>query len=156
MSVATLVKKEKAAQKRRLREYEKEQEEWKKKLDSKHFSQEIKRVINSFEHRLFNINDDDETVANIMVHHNGTRLLSWEDDTFSELQFSKDDEEGRQSVTRSGKFNKWKKSLEDKFKININIYRDYQYRDRYSNSGYATYPDRIYCGLKVQVTLKDS
>ena len=73
----------------------------------------------------------------------------------SQLRFYKDEDEGRQYITKSSKFNKWKKALEDKFDVEITIKRQYTYRDRYDSDGYATYPDQIFQGVVAIVTLKE-
>ena len=159
--VAELVKKKVNSRKQTLRDCEQKHNERKKKMMSKQFSEEVAQVINRFEHRIFDINATKNKVAEFIVDSTprgaerpfGTQPLSYSNEYFYAVKFNKEDRSGHTMITRSSKFNRWKKALEDKFYIKILIWRDYEMQSRYSNSGYATHPDQIYQGLRANVYL---
>lgn len=161
-SVSELVKQKTKENDEALMNHQKNEEARKKREISKKFSKEVQDIINRFEHRVFDINASKSKVAEFIVDHTpirssntfGTCSLSWSHENFESIKFKKDDRVGYTNITRSPKFNRWKKALEDKFKIDIWVYRDYEYKERFGNSGFATYPDEIYLGIRANVYLK--
>ena len=123
------------------------------------FGEEVQDVIRRFENRIFDIKATKKKVADFIVDWTprgaersfGTRSLSYADDYFYSLKFEKGESAGNTLITRSKVYNKWKAALEKKFGIEIIISRDYEYKRRFGNSGYETYPDKIYQGLRAWV-----
>ena len=163
-SVSELVKKKEDSIKQSIEDHEERERKRKKKQISKDFSEEVRDVIRRFENRIFDINASKTKVADFIVDWTprgaerpfGSRSLSYSEDYFYAIKFKKDETTGHTPITRSSKFNRWKKALEDKFGIVIWIWRDYEFKSRYSNSGYATHPDEIYQGLRANVYLKET
>jgi len=125
------------------------------------FGEEVLDVIRRFENRIFNIKATKKKVADFIVDWTprgaersfGTRSLSYNDDFFLSLKFDGEEDSGNTSINRSKTYTKWKAALEKKFGIEITIKRDYEYKRRFGNSGYETYPDKIYQGLRAWVYL---
>ncbi len=111
-------------------------EEVLKKKKSKNFSKEIVDVIERFESRFFSINSTEDQIYDTI--ENDFRWLKGKDDHYEAIQFS-DNDRMKTKVTRSPKFNKWKKILEEKFEIKIDFY------EVHSNFG-------VYRGVKVDFT----
>ena len=166
-SVADIVKETESAQAKRLQKYLDAEKAEQKKRDSKQYSAEIAYIIKQFEYNVFSLKSTNRDVAKFITDYKGRFFITkadncvqqmpgyiYIDPDLSQLKFHRDDNEGRKYIGSSPKFNKLKKSLEDKFGIKINIKREYTYRDRYSNSGYATYPDEIFQGVLVWIALK--
>ena len=163
-SVSELVKKKEDSIEQSIEDNEAKERERGKKQISKDFSEEVRDVIRRFENRIFDINATKAKVADFIVDWKprgaerpfGSRSLSYSEDYFYAVKFKKDEKTGHTPITRSSKFNRWKKALEEKFDIEIWIWRDYEYKSRYSNSGYETHPDQIYQGLRANVYLKET
>ena len=166
-TVAELVNKETIANRRRMKKYEAEEAAEKKKQDSKQFSAEVAYIIKQFEYNVFRLDSTNEEVAKFILDHKGRFLLTKADQISQQmpgyiyvkpflesLKFYKTESMGRKHITGSSKYNKWKKSLEDKFGVKIIIERHYIYKERYGHSGYATYPDEIFQGVLVRVELR--
>ena len=165
-SVADLVKETKesnAANEKRLLEYQAMEQ---KKKDSKQYSAEIAYIIKQFEFNVFKLDSPNKKVADFITERHGRFFITKADGcdqrmpgyikikpNLSQLKFYRSETTGRKYIGGSPKFNKWKKSLEDKFGVKINVEREYTYRDRYGNSGYATYPDQIFQGVLVWISL---
>lgn len=169
-SVASIVKSKQKERKERADTYEQQKMREKKKQDSKQFSGEVAYLIKQFEYNIFNLNSTNKQVADFLLDYKGKYYITKADDLTQQmpgyiyvkpfmyaLKFYKTEKMGKQSITKSSKFNKWKKALEDKFKVKIYIERDYIYKERYGNSGYRTYDDEIFQGvlLTVQLQKKD-
>ena len=163
-SVSELVKKKKDSIEQTIEDNEAIKREREKKQMSKQFSQEVKDVIHRFENSIFDISASKEKVADFIIDWQprgaerpfGSRCIAYSDTHFQIVKFKKDERMGHTLITRSSKYNRWKKALEDKFDIVIWIWRDYEFKSRYSNSGYATHPDEIYQGLRANVYLKET
>ena len=166
-SVADIVKETKdtwEAQEQRLREY---QEAEQKKKDSKQYSAEIAYIIKQFEYNVFKLDSSNKKVADFITERHARFFITKAGNCdqkmpgyikikpeLSQLKFYRSESRGRKFIGGSPKFNKWKKSLEDKFDIKINFEREYTYRERFGNSGYATYPDEIFQGVLVWISLE--
>lgn len=165
-SVAELVKKEKSIQARRMARYEAERAAEKKKQDSKQFSAEVAYVIKRFEYNVFNLDSSNKEVADFILENKGRFFITKAGGLPQEmpgyievepymraLKFYRVEDDGRKYIGGSRKYNKWKKALEKKFGVKITIEREWAYRDRYDNDGYATYPDQIFQGVVAHVSL---
>ncbi len=64
----------------------------------------------------------------------------------SALKFSKKEDAGRKIIAASSKFIRWKKALEVRFGLTINIFRNYGYRERFEAPS-----DKIFRGVMVSV-----
>lgn len=117
-----------------------------KKRKSKKFSEEIVDVIERFEDRFFSLDSYEEEVNEII--DSDFRWLSGKDDQYEEVQF-KDELEEKKKATRSPKFNKWKKKLQEKFKVKIDFYEEY-----YHKYGETERDNTIFQGVKVELINK--
>jgi len=160
-SVAELVKKEQRSQAERLSQYEAEKAAEKKKEDSKQFSAEVAYIIKQFEYNVFKLSSTNKAVAKFILDYKGRHSITRAGGCnqtmpgyitikpfLSALIFEKDESDGRQHITKSSKFNKWKKALEDKFGVNIYIRREYTYRERFE-----TFDDEIFQGVVASVQI---
>jgi hypothetical protein len=152
MSVREIVETEREKQRRAALLKEEEELKKKKKRDSKEFSDNITKIINSFECKFFNIDSSEEDVAKAILDSND-RYLFGEKEYFSGLKFLQIESAGRY-IGENKRFLKWKKSLEDKFDIKIYIRRYYTETRRFGNSGFEAPPARHYQGIKASVSIK--
>ncbi len=161
-TVAELVKKEKSEQARRLARYKKQEANEKKRWDSKQFSGEVAYIIKQFEYNVFKLSSTNKEVADFLLDYKGRFSITRAGDCdqtmpgyvtidpyLGALKFEKNDSDGRQYITKSSKFNKWKKALEKKFGVNIYFRRECSYRERFE-----TYDDEIFQGVVASVQLK--
>ena len=119
-----------------------------KKQKSKQFSKEIINVIKRFESRFFSIDTSEDLVDVALL--SDFNWVNGKGDEYEVIQFSENNKNKR-NVTRSSKFNKWKKALEEKFKIKIEFYEEYSDKERTSKSGNKTHIEKIYKGLKADI-----
>ena len=165
-SVASIVGNKERERKERANRYEKEKVKEKKSKDSKQFSGEVTYLIRKFEYNVFDLNSTNREVAKFILDYDNGLLITRAGDLNQQMdgyvyvepfmysiKFDKSEAAGRQSITKSSKFNKWKKALEDKFGVKIYFRREYSYHERYSNSGYRIYDDKIFQGVRVIVDL---
>lgn len=167
-SVKELVLETTREERERLEAYRAEELKEQKKRESQQFSAEVAYLIKQFNYNMFNIDSTNKDVAKFITDRDGRAYItkSWDipqtmpgyikvKNDLSALKFSKSERRGRQSITRSSKYNKWKAALEKKFKVSIYIGRDYTYSERYGNSGYRTYDDEHFQGIVTQVKVKE-
>ena len=165
-SVASIGESKEKERKARANRYEKERAKEKKIKDSKQFSGEVAYLIKQFEYNVFNLNSTNKKVAEFILDYDNGLLITRTgnlpqqmpgyiavDSFMDSLKFQKSEKVGKQSIAKSSKFNKWKKALEDKFGVKIYFRREYSYHERYGSSGYRTYDDKIFQGVRVTVDL---
>lgn len=168
-SVKELVLEQNREERERREEYEENQEKERKKQASKQFSGEVAYLIKHFEFNCFKLDSTNKKVADFIRSYSERNYFITREGNLKQtmpgfikvdpymyaIKFEKNESPGVQHITRSSKYNKWKKALEDKFGIKIWINRKYTYTERYGNSGYRTYDDKHFQGVSVQVRVKD-
>jgi hypothetical protein len=165
-TVNDIVKREKASQTKRLKKYERDELAEKKKQDSKQFSGEVAYIIKQFEYNVFRFDSTNKKVADFILDYKGIFYVTYPGDLpqkmpgyievkpfMGAIKFERDEDNGRKYIGGSSKYNKWKKTLEKQFGVKIYIKREYRYEERYGSSGYQTYDDKIFCGVKASVRL---
>jgi len=163
-SVAKLVNKNKRTQERRTKEYQDELSKEKKERESRQFSGEVAYLIKKFEYNAFDLESTNKDVAKFITGFNeGRYYITMEGNCtqqmpryvyvepfLGQLKFYKTESSGRKNVTASSKYNKWKKTLEEQFGVEIRIGRTYTYKERFN-----TYDDKIFQGVLATVSVKE-
>ncbi len=155
MSVRELVKEIKGEARIRAKVYEDEEQKAIKKQKTLEFRNEVKDIIRRFESKCFNIDSTERVVADFIIDYGGHVLIAWPTEHFPAIKFAtwEDLDHGHTPIKQSRKFTDWKKAMEKKFGIIIEIRKQYQEHERFGNSGYKTFPDYTYEGVIALVSV---
>lgn len=154
MSVKDLVLKEENRQKREAEDYIRKQKEADRRKLRKQQADDIKAFICEFERKYFNVNSTEKEVAEKIVYiRQGTwrRLVTTEQ--YKHITFDPTCKIVNCKYTlKDKKFLEWKTALQSKFDIHLDFREKIRYEKRF-NPGFETYPNEIYEGIEVIVTI---
>lgn len=155
-------KKQQAKQKKEWEDYEKKEEQ---RRNTEQYSAEIEYLMERFEWSAFCLGNTKKEVAEKIFEKDGMIYLTYGGDRKQERNYLEIEPElsqikfrpgggGRQYLTKSPRFVKWKKALEKKFGVELRFRRDYRYESRFGSSGFETYTDKIFQGVVVHIVPK--